>query len=96
MASIAGPLAGRENNTIKTALDLQTQREGPDFDGDGDKDDCDTDIDNYGVWNEDDVCDFTSLGFDVRPNGTVPADLDDECNVAQCNYANWRLQPTGP
>ena len=40
------------------------------------EDNCDTDIDNDGVPNEHDVCDFTPLGLDIRANGTVPADLD--------------------
>ncbi|MCH9034078.1 MAG: hypothetical protein IID42_06180 [Planctomycetes bacterium] len=46
--------------------------------------------------NDADVCDFTPLGFDVQPNGTVPADLDDDCNVDLCGYANWQLQLTAP
>lgn len=70
--------------------------EGPDFDGDGANDSCDLDIDNDGIGNEDDVCDFTPLGLAVQPNGTVPADLDGDCNVDLRDYAIWQLQFTGP
>ncbi len=70
--------------------------EGPDFDGDGAEDNCDTDIDDDGVRNELDVCDFTPLGLDVQPNGTVLADLDGDCNVDLHDYALWQVSLTGP
>lgn len=70
--------------------------EGPDFDGDGAEDNCDTDIDNDGIRNADDVCDFTPLGLAVQSNGTVLADLDGDCNVDLRDYAIWQLSLTGP
>ena len=70
--------------------------EGPDFDGDGAEDNCDTDIDNDGVPNDVDVCDFTPLGLAVQANGTVPADLDGDCNVDLRDYALWQVSLTGP
>lgn len=70
--------------------------DGPDFDGDGAEDNCDTDIDNDGVRNDDDVCDFTPLGLIVQANGTVPADLDGDCNVDLRDYALWQVSLTGP
>lgn len=70
--------------------------DGPDFDGDGASDDCDTDIDNDGVRNDDDVCDFTPLGLVVQDNGTVPSDLDGDCNVDLRDYALWQVSLTGP
>lgn len=70
--------------------------QGLDFDGDGDTDDCDNDIDNDGVLNGDDVCDFTPLGLAVQANGTVLADLDGDCNVDLRDYALWQVSLTGP
>lgn len=86
-AAWAGPLTG---------CDSCPPCEGPDFDGDGAEDNCDTDIDNDGVRNELDVCDFTPLGLDVQANGTVPADLDGDCNVDLRDYALWQVSLTGP
>lgn len=86
-ATWAGPL---------TTCDSCPPCEGPDFDGDGAEDNCDTDIDDDGVRNELDVCDFTPLGLDVQPNGTVPADLDGDCNVDLRDYALWQVSLTGP
>lgn len=83
----AGPL---------TACEACPPCEGPDFDGDGDTDNCDNDIDNDGVPNHDDVCDFTPAGLYIRPNGTVPADLDGDCNVDLHDYALWQRSLTGP
>ena len=47
----------------------------PNFDGDEFVDGCDPDIDNDGVPNDVDVCDFTRLGFRVRANGAIISDL---------------------
>lgn len=86
-ADWAGPLTGCESCP---------PCEGPDFDGDGSADNCDTDIDNDGVRNDRDVCDFTPAGLDVQPNGTVPADLDGDCKVDLRDYALWQVSLTGP
>ena len=83
----AGPL---------TACDACPPCEGPDFDDDGIGDSCDIDIDNDGIRNENDVCDFTPLGLVVQPNGTVPADLDGDCGVDLRDYAIWQLSLIGP
>jgi hypothetical protein len=52
-----------------------------DFDNDGLGDACDPDIDNDGVPNDVDVCDFTPCGAVVQPNGTLKSDLDGDCDV---------------
>ncbi|MCH8150031.1 MAG: thrombospondin type 3 repeat-containing protein [Planctomycetes bacterium] len=87
LATWAGPL---------TDCEACPPCEGPDFDGDGAEDNCDTDIDNDGVKNVDDVCDFTPAGLDVQDNGTVLADLDGDCNVDLRDYALWQVSLTGP
>ncbi len=54
----------------------------PDFDGDSLIDGCDSDIDNDGVPNDSDLCDFTLAGKPVHPQGHVRGDYDANCVVA--------------
>lgn len=67
-----------------------------DFDGDGIGDLCDGDIDDDDVLNDDDVCDYTPLGFKVDEEGRPLADLDDDCDVDLQDYAEFMAQMTGP
>lgn len=67
-----------------------------DFDHDGRGDRCDPDIDNDGVPNDVDVCDFTPLGATVQPNGTLLADTDGDCDVDLQDAAFWQREITGP
>ncbi len=66
-----------------------------DFDEDGIGDVCDDDIDDDGVLNEDDVCDFTPPGADVQPNGTLRSDADGDCDVDLYDFAILQLEFTG-
>ena len=53
----------------------------PDFDGDGLLDGCDPDIDNDGVPNETDVCDYTPMGIPVNAQGRPMGDFNENCAV---------------
>lgn len=53
----------------------------PDFDGDGIVDGCDDDIDEDGVPNETDVCDFTRPNAPVNEDGSPFGDFDRDCDV---------------
>ena len=70
-----------------------------DFDGDGLGDACDPDIDNDGVLNDVDVCDFTPHplppGAVLLPNGTLRGDLDGDCDVDLADYAILQQDFTG-
>ena len=83
------PLADCNSNRVPDACEC-------DFDGDGTIDDCDEDIDNDGVPNEDDVCDFTPAGAIVEPNGGVLGDLDGDCDVDLADYVIFTSRLTGP
>lgn len=61
----------------------------PDFDGDGEIDGCDADIDDDGVLNEDDVCDFTPLGAPIKANGAVISDLNIDCAIQRNDYRRF-------
>jgi len=67
----------------------------PDFDGDKVPDACDEDIDNDGVVNDLDVCDYTPLGASVAPNGTFHADADRDCDVDLHDHAILQNELTG-
>ena len=59
-----------------------------DFDDDGTGDACDPDIDDDGLANGPDVCDFTPRGASIQPDGTLQADVDGDCDVDLVdNYA---------
>jgi hypothetical protein len=62
-----------------------------DFDGDGTIDACDPDIDNDGVANEEDVCEFTPLGVPVTAEGRPIGDMSGDCDV---DLADFALFPT--
>jgi len=58
-----------------------------DFDNDGTIDACDADIDDDGVLNETDVCDFTPPGVPVYPNHGGPVgDLNQNCLLDAPDY----------
>lgn len=58
----------------------------PDFDGDEAIDACDGDIDNDGVYNEADVCDFTPVGAAADPSGVAVGDRDADCDIDLSDY----------
>ena len=68
----------------------------PDFDADGQIDGCDDDIDGDSVPNARDVCDYTPPGLVPDINGTVPADLDGDCDVDLADAAIMLQFFTGP
>ncbi|UCC30236.1 MAG: hypothetical protein JSU86_18805 [Phycisphaerales bacterium] len=53
----------------------------PDFDGDGSIDECDPDIDDDGVPNDVDECDFTPSGVPITPTGRTWGDFDGSCVI---------------
>ena len=67
-----------------------------DCDGDGLGDACDPDIDDDGVLNDDDVCDFTPPSSFVEPDGSLLGDLDADCDVDLNDFARMQLRFTGP
>ena len=67
-----------------------------DCDDDGLGDACDPDIDNDGVLNDDDVCDFTPPSDNVEPDGSLLGDLDGDCDVDLGDVSLMQLQFTGP
>lgn len=67
-----------------------------DFDGDGFGNVCDGDIDDDGVPNESDVCDFTPPGTQVQPDGGLRADANGDCAVDLMDYAILQNEITGP
>ena len=72
------------------------------FDGDLLIDACDDDIDNDGVENGPDTCDFTPLGAPIIDDpasclyGTLREDLDGDCDVDLADYAIFAGKLTGP
>jgi hypothetical protein len=66
----------------------------PDFDDDGAPDTTDPDIDNDGVLNAADDCDFTPLGATPDANGTFRGDLDGDCDVDLEDYAIFQADFT--
>lgn len=78
------------------AYEFQAPCEGDDFDGDGMADICDGDIDNDGVGNTIDPCDYTPLGVPVDSVGRPRADLDLDCLVTLRDYATVQLSLSGP
>ncbi|MHC4696728.1 MAG: hypothetical protein ACYTFA_08305 [Planctomycetota bacterium] len=70
-----------------------------DFDGDGIPDIIDPDIDDDGVPNEEDVCDYTPMLLPaglIEPDGSVRGDLDGDCDVDLDDYAITQERFTGP
>jgi hypothetical protein len=66
-----------------------------DFDDDGLSDECDGDVDNDGVPNEEDECDFTPLGASVQSDGTLRGDLDGDCDVDLEDFSILQQDFTG-
>jgi hypothetical protein len=65
---------------VAIAIDSTCPSQDPaDFDGDGIPDDCDSDIDNDGVLNSIDVCDFTPPGMAVDSEGGPRGDMNLDC-----------------
>lgn len=67
-----------------------------DFDGDGTGDACDPDIDNDGIENGVDVCDFTPPGANIQPNGGLLSDVDGDCDVDLADFGLMMEEFTGP
>lgn len=78
------------------AYEFQAPCEGEDFDGDGLADICDSDIDNDGVGNTLDPCDFTPFGVPVDSTGRPHADLNLDCVVDLRDFATFMISMTGP
>ena len=71
-----------------------------DCDNDGIGDACDNDIDGDGVFNFNDVCDYTPVnqippGKSVNADGTLPGDLDGDCDVDANDLAILNSFTTG-
>ena len=58
-------------------------------------DECDDDIDNDGVPNVDDICNFTPVGTIIEPDGGVLGDLDVDCDVDLVDHAIMHERFTG-
>jgi murein tripeptide amidase MpaA len=58
----------------------------PDFDWDGLVDVCDPDIDDDGLGNELDVCDFTPLGAPIDAEGRPIGDTTGDCDIDLVDY----------
>jgi hypothetical protein len=89
------------NGTSEDCNENQTPDEcepQPDFDGDGDVDVCDEDIDDDGVLNEADVCEFTPLGLPVGPDGRPNCDTSGDCYADLIDFQRLRqcLLGSGP
>lgn len=69
------------------AYEFQAECVGPDFDDDGTPDLCDSDIDNDGVTNVPDQCDYTPAGIEVDGEGRPHADMNRDCKVDLRDYA---------
>ena len=66
-----------------------------DFDEDGFGDACDSDIDNDGVPNPSDDCDFTPTERTVNSAGTLRGDLDGDCKVDLLDFRIFQNDFTG-
>ncbi len=78
------------------AYEFQTPCVGSDFDGDGHADPCDGDVDNDGIGNSLDACDFTPAAIPVDAAGRPMGDLNLDCRVDLRDYASWQRTITGP
>ena len=78
------------------AYEFQAECVGPDFDDDGTPDLCDSDIDNDGVTNVPDQCDFTPAGIEVDGEGRPHADMNRDCIVDLRDYARLQNSMFGP
>ncbi len=69
-----------------------------DFDDDGLLDECDGDIDNDGIPNEQDVCDFSLSNQELNPHGGPMGDADNDCEVTVSDfyYLEFCLTISGP
>ena len=66
-----------------------------DADNDGIGDACDPDIDNDGVENELDVCDFTNTRAAVDPEGRSLGDIDEDCDTDLDDFRLFQRGFTG-
>ena len=78
------------------AYEFQAVCEGNDFDGDDKPDICDRDMDNDGITNTLDACDFTEPNMPVDSKGRPIGDLNLDCAVDLRDFARWQLSITGP
>lgn len=78
------------------AYEFQVVCEGNDFDDDGKPDLCDRDMDNDGIPNTLDACDFTEPNVPVDSKGRPIGDLNLDCTVDLRDFARWQLSITGP
>jgi len=67
-----------------------------DFDGDKIGNACDPDLDNDGVPNGPDVCDYTPQGVPVNAEGRPLADLNLDCDVDLLDFAIFQNSMFGP
>jgi len=81
---------------------IDANAEQADFDGDGLGDACDADIDDDGVPNELDACNFTPPGAPIIDDpesclyGTLRFDADGDCDVDLQDFVLFELEMTGP
>jgi hypothetical protein len=95
------------NITVTNLIDLRTANpilpyefqgtcEGDDFDGDGTPDVCDRDIDDDGIPNVIDVCDYTPAGIAVDDTGRPLADANRDCTVDLHDFGIFQNSMIGP
>jgi len=75
--------------------ELVSNQNQADFDDDGSGDACDPDIDNDGVENALDVCDYTALGAVVDEEGRSLGDIDLDCDTDLDDFKLFQRGFTG-
>ncbi len=97
--TVEGTIEDADRDSVPDADDncpLVPNPEQENFDGDNMGDACDPDIDDDGVPNGPDVCDYTPLGVAVAPNGGLRSDADGDCDVDLLDYGIMQTELTGP
>lgn len=97
-ADVCDILQGSSEDCNENGLPDECELIHSDFDGDGAINDCDPDMDNDGVPNEPDDCDFTPSETPVDADGRPISDTNGNCAVDLGDYFRFRncFQESGP